>query len=188
MINNFLIKFTFFTGDIKKGRYGKKIGVLLPEHKNIHTGRDKKFQMAILELCMSPSLPGVMKGGQNMGTFKQGNRWRWNEPSRVKKFFKCNLKSILETKPGLTTTKLARLLNKSVTTVSNWINGYEIPPSDIQEMIAMIVGAKNRAEIWQWKGKNLTRYLLKMHRLNEELQNMENLIQQEIAVDFEDRG
>lgn len=112
-----------------------------------------------------------------MSTFKEGDTWRHNEPTQSVKYFDCRLREIIDNKPGLSVTKLARILNKSCASVSEWINGHTIPPSYIQEQIALLLGCKNRAEIWRWKGNKLTRHLLKMNRLHEELEEIETMIQ-----------
>jgi hypothetical protein len=121
-------------------------------------------------------LADCSQGGCMNNMFKDGETWRHNQPSRVACFFDCRLKSLLDARPDLNATKLAALLDKSPTTVSDWVHGREIPPDDIQEMIAQIFERKNRAEIWRWKGPKIAKYILVMNKLNRELKHTREMM------------
>ncbi len=125
-------------------------------------------------------LPLINRKGADMSCFKDGDKWRWNEPSKTIQYFKCRLKEYVK-RSGLNVSELARLLNKSIPSVSGWINGQSIPPSDIQEMIAQIVGAKSRAEIWIYKGADITKYRIHLNKLRQEEEKIKQLIQRQLA-------
>ena len=131
-------------------------------------------------LFSAPPLLWCDNKGAGMRCFKDGEKWRWNESSKTIQYFKCKLKEYVE-RNGLNVSELARLLNKSIPSVSNWINGQSIPPFDIQEMIAQIVGAKSRAEIWIYKGADITKYRIHLNKLNQEIEKIKNLMQKQLV-------
>ncbi len=53
---------------------------------------------------------------------------------------------------------------------------------DIQEMIAQIVGAKSRAEIWIYKGRDITKYRIHLNKLHQETEKIKQLIQKQLTV------
>ena len=135
----------------------------------------------LLKLFLSaPPLLWLKQQGADMSCFKEGEKWRWNEPSKTIQYFKCRLKEYIK-RNGLNTSELAVLLNKSNPSVSAWINGQSIPPSDIQEMIAQIVGAKSRAEIWIYKGRDITKYRIHLNKLHQETEKIKQLMQKRLV-------
>ena len=138
----------------------------------------------IANLFLLDSVPPLLwhnQQGAGMSCFKEGEKWRWNEPQKTIQYFKCRLREYVK-RNGLNTSELAELLNKSIPSVSGWINGQSIPPSDIQEMIAQIVGAKSRAEIWIYKGKDITKYRIHLNKLHQETEKIKQLIQKQLTV------
>jgi transcriptional regulator with XRE-family HTH domain len=150
-------------------------------HKNNKTitGAGVTDVINLFSLVSAPPLPYLNKGAE-MSCFKEGEKWRWNEPQKTIQYFKCRLRNYVE-RNGLKISELAELLNKSIPSVSSWINGQSIPPSDIQEMIAQIVGAKSRAEIWIYKGRDITKSRIHLNKLNQEVEKIKNLIQKQLA-------
>ena len=142
-------------------------------------GRGIEFRYVQSNSFLIPPLPRCVKG-IIMSMMKDGQRWRWNEPSRVVEFFHCKLKALLQSRPDLNITILAEMLGKTPASVSNWVNGLSVPPSDIQELIAQIFGCENRAEIWQWKGVKVTNHILKINKLNKALEHEKELVKKEL--------
>lgn len=123
-----------------------------------------------------------------MSVFKQGEHWRRNEKDEVVEYFVCDLKQRLVNHKWLTETKLAMLLGKSRVTVSDWVNSIHIPPSDIQEMIAFMLGAKDRAEIWKFKGNGkLQKKLMALYKAQENVAKLEKDVHSIIDISGEVR-
>jgi len=115
----------------------------------------------------------------DVSCFKEGEKWRWNEPQKVIQYFSCNMK-VLANEVGLNATEISTILDKSIPVVSNWMNGRDMPPSDIQEMIAQLVGAKSRAEVWPYKGEDITKYRIELNKLQREEIKIKKLIQNKL--------
>jgi len=116
-----------------------------------------------------------------MSVFRDNEAWRRNERGTTIKFFEVNLKNIL-TQRNISESKLASFLGKSQTLISRWVNGYDMPPSDIQELIAKILGCKDRAEIWKFKGNGkLHELVLKRIKLEKARQKLDELITKELG-------
>jgi len=159
----------------------EKIWMPIVYQKTITKTRAGDTDIANLFLLNSaPPLLWLNNKGADMTCFKEGEKWRWNEPQKTIQYFKCRLKEYVK-RNGLNASELAQLLNKSIPSVSGWINGQSIPPSDIQEMIAQIVGAKSRAEIWIYKGKDITKYRIHLNKLHQETEKIKQLMQKKLA-------
>jgi transcriptional regulator with XRE-family HTH domain len=118
-----------------------------------------------------------------MSVFKEGEHWRQNERDQVVKYFTCNLKERLTNHAWLNETKLALVMGKSKVTISDWVSGYRMPPSDEQEIIASLLGAKNRAEIWQFKGNgNLQKKMLALFKAHQKVAELENDVHAIVGV------
>lgn len=99
-----------------------------------------------------PPLPCQGDSGERMSRFKDvTGKWRNNERQAVLDFFDCRLKHYVDTvlgRGGIST--LAILLGVSTTTVSQWVHGITMPPSDKQYHIAQILGIQP-SEIWIYR-------------------------------------
>lgn len=128
-------------------------------------------------LSMSPALSWRLQKGDIMSTFKCGNHWRWNDRATIN-LFKNRLRSIMNQR-RISATRLAEFIGQSVSNVSYYMSGSQIPPSDIQELIALYLGRNNRAEIWEFR-RDLFPELKQLRELNSQITKIETVLHKKV--------
>jgi len=92
--------------------------------------------------------------------------------------FKVNLKKIMQQR-GLKVNQLASLVNAHLSNASLWVNGHEMPPDDIQAIIALWLG-KTRDEIWEFK-KECFPEIVEISTLNKKLTAVEKTLAEKLG-------
>lgn len=105
--------------------------------------------------------------------------WRKNEPNGTAKYFNCRLSSIMDAQ-DIRPTQLAAFLGVSPSIITLWRKGTEIPPSDKQEIIALYLGCKHRAEIWVFRSKDLYDKIARLNILYKQMAGIEAEIKEEL--------
>jgi len=90
--------------------------------------------------------------------------------SRVTRYFNIRLRDLMVEK-GFKAGQLAMITNVAPASVSLWINGIEMPPDDIQCLIAIWLGVC-RDEIWQFK-KECFNEIIELSKLHKEQVRLE---------------
>jgi transcriptional regulator with XRE-family HTH domain len=86
------------------------------------------------------------------------------------RYFTIRLRELME-KNGLKVGQLAMVANVAPATASLWVNGLEMPPDDIQCILAIWLDV-DRCEIWQFKKECFAEIveLAKLHKKQTEIE------------------
>lgn len=99
--------------------------------------------------------------------------------SRVTRYFDIRLKDLMIEK-GFKAGQMAVIANVAPASVSLWINALEMPPDDIQCLIAIWLGV-SRDEIWRFK-KECFNEIIELSKLHKEQVRLEKKLAEKLQM------
>jgi transcriptional regulator with XRE-family HTH domain len=146
-----------------------------------HRGRGHEYGAHAVFNSSPPLLPVSVIMGDDMSMFKQGDTWRWNDRSDTH-LYRIHLREICK-QQHIKASAVAAFIGQSTSQMSRYMRGLDMPPSSTQDMIAIYVGRKHRAEIWEFR-RDLFPELKKIHDLTNELCILQSHMKQKIEHEY----